>query len=177
MDVEKQLKLVKKAVKGNPDAYGELIKECQDYMYRTAYLYVRNEETALDAVGTAVLKAYQQIHTLKNPEYFKTWITRILIRAAYDEQKKLMYHGDLKEISQKEACEGVSLEEKYDINAAIRLLSEKYRMVIILKYFSGFSVKEIADVLEAPEGSVKAYLSRARDELKRILKEDYIYAD
>lgn len=177
MDERRQLKLVKKAVNGNPDAYWELIKEYQDYMYRTAYLYVRNEEAALDAVGTAVLKAYQQIHTLKHPEYFKTWITRILIRAAYDEQKRLMCRGELKEHLVKESQEGVSLEEKYDINMAVTQLSEKYRTVIILKYFGEFSVKEIADIMNTPEGYVKAYLSRARDELKKILKEDYIYAN
>ena len=85
MDAAKQLKLVKKAVKGNPDAYGELIAEYQEYMYKTAYLYVKNEEIALDAVGTAVLKAYQQIHSLKAPEYFKTWLTRILINVSHEE--------------------------------------------------------------------------------------------
>ncbi|MEZ3435266.1 MAG: sigma-70 family RNA polymerase sigma factor [Lachnospiraceae bacterium] len=176
MNTVKQLKLVKKAIKGNPDAYGELIREYQDYLYKTAYLYVKNEETALDAVGTAVLKAYLQIHTLRNPEYFKTWITRILINAAYDEQKKLICHSELPEIIE-DSHEEISLEEKYDINTAVTRLSEKYRTVIILKYFNEFSVKEIADIMGAPEGSVKAYLSRARDELRRILKEDYIYAD
>ena len=131
---------------------------------------------ALDAVGTAVLKAYLQIHTLRNPEYFKTWITRILINAAYDEQKKLICHSELPETIE-DSHEEISLEEKYDINTAVTRLSEKYRTVIILKYFNEFSVKEIADIMGAPEGSVKAYLSRARDELRRILKEDYIYAD
>ena len=176
MNTVKQLKLVKKAIKGNPDAYGELIREYQDYLYKTAYLYVKNEEMALDAVGTAVLKAYLQIHTLRNPEYFKTWITRILINAAYDEQKKLICHSELPETIE-DSHEEISLEEKYDINTAVTRLSEKYRTVIILKYFNEFSVKEIADIMGAPEGSVKAYLSRARDELRRILKEDYIYAD
>lgn len=176
MNTVKQLKLVKKAIKRNPDAYGELIREYQDYLYKTAYLYVKNEETALDAVGTAVLKAYLQIHTLRNPEYFKTWITRILINAAYDEQKKLICHSELPETIE-DSHEEISLEEKYDINTAVTRLSEKYRTVIILKYFNEFSVKEIADIMGAPEGSVKAYLSRARDELRRILKEDYIYAD
>lgn len=177
MNTAKQLKLVKKAIKGNPDAYGELIKEYQDYLYKTAYLYVKNEETALDAVGTAVLKAYLQIHTLRNPEYFKTWITRILINAAYDEQRKLICHSELSENLKETSREEISLEEKYDINTAVTRLSEKYRTVIILKYFNEFSIKEIADIMGAPEGSVKAYLSRARDELKKILKEDYIYAD
>ena len=56
-------------------------------------------------------------------------------------------------------------------------LPEKYRVVIILKYYSGFSVNEIAYAIEVPVGTVKAYLSRGRDELKKYLKEDYLYAD
>ncbi len=177
MNTVKQLKLVKKAIKGNPDAYGELIKEYQDYLYKTAYLYVKNDEMALDAVGTAVLKSYLQIHTLRNPEYFKTWITRILINVAYDEQRKLICYSELSDTLKESSYEEMSLEEKYDINTAVTRLPEKYRTVIILKYFNEFSIKEIADIMDAPEGSVKAYLSRARNELRRILKEDYIYAD
>ncbi|MCI9217577.1 sigma-70 family RNA polymerase sigma factor [Lachnospiraceae bacterium 42-17] len=177
MNTVKQLKLVKKAIKRNPDAYGELIKEYQDYLYKTAYLYVKNDEMALDAVGTAVLKSYLQIHTLRNPEYFKTWITRILINAAYDEQRKLICYSELSDTLKESSYEEMSLEEKYDINTAVTRLPEKYRTVIILKYFNEFSIKEIADIMDAPEGSVKAYLSRARNELRRILKEDYIYAD
>lgn len=177
MNTVKQLKLVKKAIKRNPDAYGELIKEYQDYLYKTAYLYVKNDEMALDAVGTAVLKSYLQIHTLRNPEYFKTWITRILINAAYDEQRKLICYSELSDTLKESSYEEMSLEEKYDINTAVTRLPEKYRTAIILKYFNEFSIKEIADIMDAPEGSVKAYLSRARNELRRILKEDYIYAD
>ena len=177
MDAVKQLELVKKAVKGNPDAYGELIAVHQDYMYKTAYLYVKDEEIALDVVGTAVLKAYQQIHSLKHPEYFRTWLIRIVINVSHDELKKFICHSRLEEYSEEVSGNGVSLEEKFDISAAIGQLSEKYRMVIILKYFNELSVKEIADVMNMPEGSVKAYLSRARNELKKLLKEDYIYAD
>ena len=132
---------------------------------------------ALDAVGTAVLKSYLQIHTLRNPEYFKTWITRILINVAYDEQRKLICYSELSDTLKESSYEEMSLEEKYDINTAVTRLPEKYRTVIILKYFNEFSIKEIADIMDAPEGSVKAYLSRARNELRRILKEDYIYAD
>lgn len=49
-------------------------------------------------------------------------------------------------------------------------------MVIVLKYFSELSVREISYIMNAPEGTIKAYLSRARDELKKTLKEDYFYA-
>ena len=177
MNAEEQIRLVKKAVKGDPDAYGRLIAEHQEYLYKMAYLYVRNEDTALDVVGSTMLSAYQSIHTLKEPQYFKTWITRILIRAAQSEQKKIVFYSDLDHVKVPERYTGVSLEEKCDLNSAIEQLSEKYRTVIYLKYFSEFTIKEIAFVMNAPEGSVKAYLSRAREELKQILKEDYIYAN
>lgn len=176
MSAEEQMRLVKKAVKGDPDAYGALIAEHQEYLYKMAYLYLRNEDAALDVVGTTMLKGYQSIRTLKEPEYFKTWITRILIRAAQGEQKKVVYYSELDNVGLPERYTGVSLEEKCDLKSAIEQLSEKYRTVIYLKYFSEFTTKEIAFVMNAPEGSVKAYLSRARGELKKILKEDYLYA-
>lgn len=177
MNAKEQIRLVKKAVKGDPDAYGRLITEHQEYLYKMAYLYVHNEDTALDVVGTTMLDAYQSIRTLKEPAYFKTWITRILIRVAQNERKKIVYYSELDQVKVPDRYTGVSLEEKCDLNSAIEQLSEKYRTVIYLKYFSEFTVKEIAFVMNAPEGSVKAYLSRAREELKQILKEDYVYAN
>ncbi len=60
------LHLVKKAVRGNPDAYGRLISEHQEYLYKMAFLYMRNQEDALDLVGSVVLKGYQNIHRLRH---------------------------------------------------------------------------------------------------------------
>lgn len=177
MNTEEQLRLVKKAVKGNPDAYGKLIAEHQEYLYKMAYLYMHNEDLALDVVGTTMLNAYQNIRSLKEPKYFKTWITRILIRTAQNELKNTVYYSELDKAALPDRYTGVSLEEKCDLNSAIEQLSEKHRTVIYLKYFSEFTVKEIAFVMNMPEGTVKAYLSRAREELKLILKEDYIYAN
>ena len=72
---------------------------------------------------------------------------------------------------------GISPEEKWDLYEAIDQLPEKYRSVIILKYFEDMKISEISYAMEIPEGSVKAYLSRAREELRRYLKEDYRYAN
>ena len=176
MGTKEELRLAQKAIKGNPDAYGLLITKYQTYLYKMAFLYMKSEDDALDVVGTTILKAYQNIHKLKNPEWFKTWITKILIRTALDELKKVVHFQNLEKISAAETHTGISLEEKCDLDSAINKLPEKYRTVIILKYFSELSVKEIAFVMNIPEGSVKAYLNRARYELKIMLKEDYIYA-
>ena len=171
------LLLVKKAIHGNVNAYGTLITRCQDYLYRIAFLYVKNEDLALDAVGECILQGFQSIHTLKKPEYFKTWLTRILIRCAVDLFRQMMPVAPMDTIQAAAPESSISSEEKWDLYDAIDVLPEKYRTVIILKYFSDMTVSEIAYAMNIPEGSVKAYLSRARKELRACLKEDYLYAN
>ena len=175
VDKKEEIRIVKKAIKGKPDAYGQLISEYQKYLYRVAFLYIKNEQEALDIVGDTILKGFQNISTLKNPEWFRTWITRVLINVANDKKKKIVSYVDFSEELTSSKAEGVSIEERCDLNSAIQELPDKYRTVIILKYFSEFSVKEIAYTMNSPEGTIKAYLSRARDELKKILKEDYMH--
>ena len=81
---EKMKRLVRSAIRGNVDAYGQLIEVYKTYLYRTAWLYVRNEDLALDVVQESILKGFRQIKTLKEARYFKTWLTRILINTAKD---------------------------------------------------------------------------------------------
>lgn len=75
-------RLVKKAIKGNKSAFEKLIQQNYERIYRTAYIYVHNEEDALDVVQEATYQALVSIRTLKNPEYFMTWFTRIVIRCS-----------------------------------------------------------------------------------------------
>lgn len=84
MDDKQIEKLTVKAARGNAKAYGQLIEYYKEYLYRTAWLSMKNEEKALDVVGECILRGFRFIHTLKNPGYFKTWITRILLNAIQD---------------------------------------------------------------------------------------------
>ena len=79
---------VKKAISGDDEAFEYIINNCKERLYRTAFAYVKNEEQALDVVQETVYKAYVSIEKLKNPEYFNTWITRILINNALTVIKK-----------------------------------------------------------------------------------------
>ncbi|MDO5423378.1 MAG: sigma-70 family RNA polymerase sigma factor [Eubacteriales bacterium] len=178
MTEEKQLeKLAKKAIRGDAQAYGALIEHYKTYLYRTAWLYLKNEEMALDAVGDCILNGFRSIHTLKNPAYFRTWLTRILINAAADHYQKNPVTEDVTELSVAAPEDSLSQEEKWDLHRAIDRLPEKYRTVVILKYFDELKISEIAYTMEIPEGSVKAYLNRARAELRHLLKEEYLYED
>ena len=170
------LPLVRRAIRGNAEAYGTLITRYQDYLYRVAFLYVKNEDLALDAVSECILQAFQAIRTLKKPEYFKTWLTRILIRCAIDIFRQTLPIAPMDTVQAAAPEPAVSSEEKWDLYDAIDVLPERYRTVIILKYFSDMTIREISYATNIPEGSVKAYLNRARGELRHCLKEDYLYA-
>ena len=178
---EKEERLVKKAIKGDVDAYGKLIECYQEYLYKTAWLYVRDEDFALDVVQESILKGFGQIKTLKKPEYFKTWMTRILINSArdiYRNNRKLLFFGEPEQqvhIGKNAEKTETEIEERMDLYDAIERLSECYRSVVILKYFSDMKLAEISEVLQIPEGSVSAYLTRAKQELKKYLREGYQY--
>lgn len=175
---EKQIEqLTVKASRGNAKAYGQLIEYHKEYLYRTAWLSMKNEEKALDVVGECILRGFRFIHTLKTPGYFKTWITRILLNVIQDYYGKNPELESTEELDIAVPVDTVSREEKMDLHQAIDLLPDKYKTVIVLKYFDELKISEIAYVMDMPEGSVKVYLSRARRELRKLLKEEYLYED
>ncbi|UOQ43742.1 sigma-70 family RNA polymerase sigma factor [Halobacillus salinarum] len=162
-------KIVKKAIKGNADAFESLIKEQREKLYKTAWLYVRNKEDALDIVQESVTKAFVSLAQLKKPELFNAWLMKILIHTAYDvlqKKKKVVLTDDFSNFQGKESIE---VEEKIDLISAITTLDYHYRTVIILFYFHDQSIQSISEIMDKPEGTIKTYLHRAKGELKKVL--------
>lgn len=165
------LKLVQKAAKGNREAFGELIVIHQEYLYRLAYLHTKNEQDALDAVQECAMRAMISMDKLREPAYFKTWITRILLNSIYQGQKKCKGHSPFEDYCGAAPELPVSIEEKTDLYNAIDLLSPTYKTVVVLQYFVGLRIKDIAQIMDLPIGSVKGYLFRAKEALKNQLEE------
>lgn len=165
---------IKKAKKGNDRAFQELIEEEKNKLYRMAYLYIKNEDDALDIVQETIYKAYISIKNLKDINYFSTWITRILINSALDFIKKKSRIIPIDEFSNLPNVEYEhEMEDSIDLVEAIERLNEPYKTVIILRYYKDFTIKQIADILDCPEGTVKTHLHRAIKILKLdIRKED-----
>lgn len=173
MNQQEEQQLVRKAIKGNRKAYGKLVEAYQTYLYRTAFLYVKNEQDALDAVQNCVIKGMLAIDKLREPAYFKTWLTKILINNIYREKEKPVSIVSLEEYQEKAEESGCPIEERIDLYEAVDVLRPAYKTVIILYYFSGMKIKEIAGIMDIPEGSVKGYMARAKMELKKSLQEAY----
>ena len=167
-------KTVKRAMRGSVEAYGILIRKQKEYLYRTAYLYSGNEDDALEIVQETVLRAFRSIRNLKDPGMFRTWITRILINVSKDYYKRVQRRSAAAELEIPQETGGISAEERLDLYSAIERLPEKYRTVVILRYFDELKLDEIAYVTGVPRGTVSGWLTRARQELRNILKEGYL---
>ena len=156
------------ARKGDDEAFAKLAGSCQERLYRIAYAYLKNEADALEAVQETVCRAYTKIRKLKQPEYFLTWIIRILLNYCADEAKRRS--RSFRPLAEYDAGVWDATADP-DLAAAIEGLDEKYRRIVVLMYFEGFTLTEIARILELPDGTVKTRLHRALGELRRHLGE------
>ncbi len=166
----------KNSIKNNSEVFEELLLQYKSYLYKVAYTYVKDKEAALDILQEASFKAWLNIHTLKDEEKFKPWITKILVNTAinYIRRSKVIYIDDENPIISSEnivSKKAISLEEKLDLYKAIDLLKPKYKTVIILKYFDDMKIEDISYVLDVPINTVKSHLKRAKESLSDILKE------
>ena len=164
-----ELKLIKKAMKGNKECLEELLVLHGDQLYRTAYIYVRNREDALDVVQETSYKAFLSIGQLKNEKFFLTWLTKILINCSYDVLKKRKEELPLNNMDEVTEDKREKRVEYLDLLEAVSRLNEKHKNAIILFYFHDLPISEVAKVMNIPENTVKTYLSRGKERLKKLL--------
>lgn len=169
-----EIKLVKRAIHGNVHAYGELMEQYKEFLYRTAFAHVKQEALALDLVSETIVRGYEHVGKLREPKYFKSWLIWILLNVINDYYRRnkrvvSMETADVELTAETAAWQdgarqdhGAVVEEKLDLLAAVERLPEKEKSIIVLKYYDDLKISEIADALEIPEGTVKAYLHKAK---------------
>ncbi|CEN82374.1 sigma-70 family RNA polymerase sigma factor [Paraclostridium sordellii] len=175
-DIGKELSveetLIKQSQWGNDDAFEKLIDRYEGYLYKMAFLYVKNEQDAMDIYQETVLKAYLNITKLKDRKAFKTWITKILVNNVYtkNNQAKKVQENHIK-LDTKE-FNHIDIEEKIDLYDAIDILEEKYRTPIILQYFYDLTTKQISEITNFNENTIKTNIRRGKKKIYEILKEE-----
>ncbi|SHG29897.1 sigma-70 family RNA polymerase sigma factor [Ornithinibacillus halophilus] len=165
------LKLIKKAKSGDSEAFEELLMLHGEQLYRTAFLYTGNRQDALDIVQETSYKAFVAIKTLKKNKYFTSWLIKILINSAYEFLNKKKRDIPLENIEQFLPQQDSTFSiEQLDLFQAINNLRATYRDAIILFYFQDLPIKEVANIMNIPENTVKTYLHRGKEQLKVNLK-------
>lgn len=168
--------LVKKAIKGDREAFEDLINMYFDRLYKEAYLRCKHEEDAKEIVQETIYKAYKNVKSLKEPKYFKTWLSKILINVSNDYMSKNemidLEHDENHYV--KEIHNDNQVEIKIDLYNAMDELEDKYKDVIILRYVEDLKIEDISKILERPINTIKTHIRKAIKDMKNLLKEDYI---
>ena len=147
------------------ERFAEQVLSSEDILFKVAMSMLKNEADAQDAMQTAVLKAFENLGSLRQEEYFRTWLLRILINVC-KAQLRQQKAAELTETQKTSA----SPQEEAEVRAAIENLPLKLRQVVILYYSEQLTTKEIAAVLKIPKGTVLSRLNKARKLLRLELE-------
>lgn len=162
--------VVKAAANGDTSSFAQLIETERTQMLRTAGYYVRNYADAEDAVQEAVCRAFTALPTLREPRYFRTWLTRIVINASLsllDRSRKTIPTDGAE--TERLTAKTDDTDGTLDLLQAVSSLPPKIRRVILLKYMHDLKLGDIAELLGLPLGTVKTYQSKGLN----LLREHY----
>ena len=155
------------------------IREYKHSLFRMAKSILHHDAEAEDAVGETIYKAYSRLHSLRSLESFKPWVMKILINECYAAAKRrsrIEYWPQVENTGLKDTNARIqagaedSCGSCLELWAAVSLLDQEFRTVVILFYYEDLSIKDIAKVLGLPEGTVKSRLARAKQKLKVLLE-------
>ena len=177
--------LILKSQKGDVEAFEELIREHKKYAYNICLKILKNKEDAEDISQEALIKVYENIKSFNMNSSFKTWIYKIVFNTCIDyKRKKRLKTSSLdepihygydeipKQIEDNDKNPEKILTEKLDrklVRDSINMLDDDFKSVIILRDIQGFKYKEIAEILDCNQGTVKSRISRGREKLKEII--------
>jgi RNA polymerase sigma-70 factor, ECF subfamily len=178
-----ELSLIDRFKNGEKAAFEELVLKYQDRVYNLCRHMLGNTADAEDAAQDTFIKAHQKLKDFKPEASLYTWLYRIAVNTCLDYKKRPFFESLFRKSDEGEEyiTEAVSKEptpeklyESKQLGLALRKslgkLSIKLRTAIILKEIEGLSYEEIAEVLNVSVGTVKSRISRAREELKALMK-------
>lgn len=159
--------LVKKAQRGDAEAFIELIEGNKQSMYKVARGFLNNDEDVADAMSETVLDCYEKIRTLKQCSYFKTWMIRILINNCKDMIRKRRGNVSIEvmpEVGDQEAKGSLQ-----GFRELVAPLEERDQSIFTLYYVYGLKIREIADCMGMKENTVSSRLKRGKETLRQEL--------
>ena len=172
-----EILLISRARGGDREAFGALVEQYRDNVYRLAYRMCGNAYDADEAAQEAFVAAWRALPNFRGDAKFSTWLYRLTTNAAIDVMRREKRHqtvgdGEMVDLaddadSPQETVERTEQQEA--MQKALATLSEEYREVLLLRYMEELDYAEIAEVLQLPSGTVKSRINRAKAALKTAL--------
>jgi RNA polymerase sigma-70 factor (ECF subfamily) len=171
-----QVDLVERAMGGDQDAFASLAAASVDRCYGLAYRILRDPHRAQDATQQALIGAWRDLRTLRDPERFEAWLHRLVVNACYADAR-----GERRRVARVRAlaldpptspdvARGVVSRD--ELEQAFRLLTPEHRAVVVLHHHLGYPLTEIAATLGIPVGTARSRLHYAVRQLRAALDID-----
>ncbi|MCE5197619.1 MAG: sigma-70 family RNA polymerase sigma factor [Armatimonadota bacterium] len=186
MDGYTDQQIVERVLAGEMDAFSVLVDRYQDRIFSAVFNYVYNHDDAIDITQEAFVKAYSRLKSFNASSAFYTWLYRIAVNSAIDFLRKRksrpadsLDDDKFSEIGFEPVSHDASTdpekvvvrsEQVQTLRKAIASLSSKLKSALILHDVEGLSQEEVAEILNVPLGTVKSRVSRARVELRNLLR-------
>ena len=171
--------LIKASIDGEKTAFGELVKRYQGMVARTVKSMLGDTVFAEDIGQEVFIKLYYSLADFKGEAKLSTYIQRIAVNLTLNEIKRrkrffsMFSHTENYEIHEYDVAdhdEEGRKDAKELVGKALMMMEPKFRIIVTMRMLQGYSVKETAEILELPLGTVLSRLSRAQDQLRIILK-------
>jgi RNA polymerase sigma-70 factor (ECF subfamily) len=174
--------LIRRCQQGDRLALEALVRRYQNYVYRLCYLVMHTEQDAEDMTQETLLRACKALprYQVREGVSFEAWLYRIAVNCCRSRLRRKWYQvlpwpeSAPEIVAEPELQPDRRLEQnewRSEILKAVGSLSQKHRIVVILRYYLGLSNEEIAQTLSVPSGTVRSRLHTARQQLKEILEE------
>jgi RNA polymerase sigma factor (sigma-70 family) len=171
-----QRDLVERARRGDHDAFAELAGAAISRLDAAAWLMLRDPEQAADAVQNALVRAWRDLPTLRDPDRFDAWLRRLLVRACIDEARRLRRHRLDIEMTTLDAPavadHGSTIADRDQLERGFLRLGPELRAVIVLHHYFDLPLPEVAVSLGIPLGTAKSRLHRALGLMRAALDAD-----
>jgi RNA polymerase sigma-70 factor, ECF subfamily len=161
--------LVERARDGDVGAFEEVVRVSSDRLYAIAYGILRDRDRAEDALQLALIRVWDDLPSLRDPDRFEAWSYRLVVRASYREaRRERRWSSQVRTIDVEPASDGGHgrLAERDELERGFRRLTPEHRAVLVLHYYLGLPVVEIAETLGIPAGTAGSRLHYAVKSLR-----------
>jgi len=165
-----QRRLVERAREGDHDAFADLVHASVARLDTAARLILRDGELARDAVQEGLFRAWRDLRSLRDPDRFDAWVYRLTVNACLDlarRRRRRPIEVGIVELSSPTLPDPAdAVADRALVDSVMRRLDEQGRSIIVLHYFLGLPLSEVATCLGIPMGTVKSRLNRALGDMR-----------
>ena len=168
--------IVEQAMRGDREAFGWLVGQTSDRMYAIATRILRDSDLAEDALQGALINAWRQLPTLRDPDRFEAWVRKLLVHACYAEaRRRRTWTANVRVLPVDGPAApdaSISVVDRDALDRAFRRLTVEQRAVFVLHHHLGLPLVEIAETLGVPAGTARSRLHYATRALRTAIEAD-----